>query len=216
MEERMKSYPSRFLLWLPLLLALLLSGCAGTVVRSEVTAFHEAGPDFGDMTFSFSRDARQDNDLEYLNYESLVRAALQQQGFTESAGGKLQVGIRYRVDARDMRVVEPVWVDPWYGPGYGRYRYPYGFYGPYADPFWFGPPLVVPVERRFVGYNRMLEITIARAADGKNQFQVVVHSQGQNPSLPAVMPAMVRSAFIEFPGPSGVPRVLDVKLEPAQ
>jgi hypothetical protein len=210
----MKSNPSRFLMWLPLLLAMLLSGCAGTIVRSEVTAFHEASPDFGDMTFRFSRDARQDNDLEYLNYESLVRGELQQQGYIESAGGKLQVGIRYRVDARDMRVVEPVWVDPWYGPGFGRYRYPYGYYGPYADPFWFGPPLVVPVERNFVSYNRTLEITIARAADGKNLLQLVVHSQGQNPSLPAVMPAMVRSAFTDFPGPSGVPRVLEVKLEP--
>jgi hypothetical protein len=212
----MMSGPSRLLLWLPLLLAMLLSGCVSTnIVRSEVTAFHEAGPDFGDMTFTFRRDARQDNDLEYRNYENLVRGALQQLGFTESAGGKLQVGIRYQVDARDMRVVEPVVVDSWYGPGYGRYRYPYGFYGPYADPFWFGPPLVVPVERRYVGYNRMLEVTIARAADGKNLFQVIVHSQGQNPSLPSVMPAMVRSAFTDFPGPSGVPRVLDVKLEPA-
>ena len=30
------------------------------------------------------------------------------------------------------------------------------------------------------------------------------------------MPAMVRSAFTDFPGPSGVPRVLEVKLEPAR
>jgi len=212
----MKSSPSRFPLWLSLLLAVLLSGCAGTIVRSEVTAFHEAAPDFGDMSFGFSRDARQENDLEYRSYESLVRGALQQLGFTESAGGMLQVGIRYQVDARDMRVVEPVWVDPWYGPGFGRYRYPYGYYGPYADPFWFGPPLVLPVERRFVSYNRSLEITIARAAGGKNLLQLIVHSQGQNPSLAAVMPAMVRSAFTDFPGPNGVPRVLEVKLEPAR
>lgn len=208
--------PSRFPLWLALLFAVLLSGCAGTVVRSEVTAFHEASTDFGDKTYTFSRDAQQDNNLEYRNYEDLVRGELQRLGFAERAGARLQASMRYQVDARDMRVVEQVVVDPWYGPGFGRYRTPYGFYGPYADPFWFGPPLVQPVERRFVSYVRKLEINISRAADRKNLYQVVVNSQGQNPSLAVVMPAMVRSAFTDFPGPSGVPRVLEVKVEPAR
>ena len=212
----MMSAPSRFFLWLALLSAMLLSGCAGTIVRSEVTTFHDAATDFGDKTYVFSRDPRQDNDLEYRSYENLVRGELQRLGFTETSGGKLQVGIRYQVDARDMHVVEPMVVDPWYGPGFGRYRYPYGFYGPYADPFLFAPPMVQPVERRFVSYSRKVEITIGRVAGGKNLVQVVVHSQGQNPSLAAVMPAMVRSAFSDFPGPSGVPRVLEVKVEPAR
>jgi hypothetical protein len=212
----MMSIPSRCSLWLALLFAMLLSGCAGTVVRSEVTAFHDASADFGDKTYGFVRDAPQDNDLEYRNYEDLVRGELQRLGFMEKAGGRLQVAMRYQVDARDMRVVEQVVVDPWYGPGYTRYRYPYGFYGPYADPFWFAPPMVQPVERRFVSYSRRLEINISRAADRKNLYQVVVNSQGQNPSLAVVMPAMVKSAFTDFPGPSGVPRVLEVKVEPAK
>lgn len=212
----MLSTPSRFFLWLALLSTLMLSGCAGTIVRSEVTAFHEQGIDFGDKTYVFSRDAQQGNDLEYRSYENLVRAELQRLGFAEAAAGTLRVGIRYQVDARDMRVIEPMVVDPWYGPGFGRYRYPYGFYGPYADPFWFAPPLVQPVERRFVSYNRKLEISIARAADARNLVQIVVNSQGQNPSLAAVMPAMVQSAFADFPGPSGVPRVLEVKVEPVR
>jgi hypothetical protein len=212
----MKSTLSRFPFWLALLFALMLSGCAGTIVRSEVTAFHDPATDFGDKTYAFSRDARQENDLEYRNYENLVRGELLRLGFTERAGARLQVNMRYQVDARDMRVIEQVVVDPWYGPGFGRYRYPYGFYGPYADPFWFAPPIVQPVERRFVSYSRRLDITIARAADRKNLYQVTVNSEGQNPSLAAVMPAMVRSAFADFPGPSGVPRVLEVKLEPAR
>jgi hypothetical protein len=212
----MMSIPSRWSLWLALLFAMLLSGCAGTVVRSEVTAFHDAGADFGDKTYGFVREAPQENDLEYRNYEDLVRGELQALGFMEKAGGRLQVAMRYQVNARDMRVVEQVVVDPWYGPGYARYRYPYGFYGPYADPFWFAPPMVQPVERRFVSYSRRLEINISRAADRKNLYQVVVNSQGQNPSLAVVMPAMVRSAFSDFPGPSGVPRVLEVKVDPVR
>ena len=212
----MKSTLSRFPLWLALLFALMLSGCAGTIVRSEVTAFHEPVTNYGDKTYAFSRDAQQENDLEYRSYENLVRGELLRLGFTEAAGARLQVSMRYQVEARDMRVIEQVVVDPWYGPGFGRYRYPYGFYGPYADPFWFAPPIIQPVERRFVSYSRRLDVTIARAAERKNLYQVVVNSEGQNPSLAAVMPAMVKSAFADFPGPSGVPRVLEVKVEPAR
>ena len=213
----MKSTLSRFPLWLALLFALMLSGCAGTIVRSEVTAFHEPVTNYGDKTYAFSRDAQQENDLEYRSYENLVRGELQRLGFAESERGALQVGMSYRVEARDVRVVEQVLVHSWYGPGFlGRSHYPYGFYGPYADPFWFAPPVVQPIERRFVAYRRSLDITIARAADRKNLHQVTVNSEGQNPSLAAVMPAMVRSAFADFPGPNGVPRVLEVKVEPAQ
>jgi len=205
----------RLLPWLAVLLALFLSGCAGTIVRSEVTAFHE-WPAATEKSYAFGRDAAQANDLEYRNYENLVRAELQRLGFSESADARLKVSLAYQVDARDMRVVEPVIVDPWYGPGFfGRHRYPYGFYSPFADPFWFGPPVVQPVERRFVLYSRQLKITITRAADGRNLYQVTVNSQGQTPTLAAVMPAMVRSAFAEFPGPSGVPRILEVKADPA-
>ena len=70
----MMSIPSRRSLWLALLFAMLLSGCAGTVVRSEVTAFHEASADFGDKTYGFVREAPQQNVLEYRSYEDLVRA----------------------------------------------------------------------------------------------------------------------------------------------
>jgi hypothetical protein len=205
----------RLLPWLAVLLALLVSGCAGTIVRSDVTAFHEWQPETAEKTFSFSRDAAQANDLEYRSYENLVRAELQRLGFAESERPRLKVSLGYQVDARDMRVVEPVIVDPWYGPGFfGRHRYPYGFYSPFADPFWFGPPVVQPVERRFVLYSRQLKITIGRVNDGRNLYQVTVNSQGQTPSLAAVMPAMVRSAFTDFPGPSGVPRVLEVRVDP--
>lgn len=204
----------RLLPWFAILFALLLSGCAGTIVRSEVTTFHEWPAESGEKSYTFRRDAAQANDLEYRNYENLVRAELQRLGFSESERGRLNVSLAYHVDARDLRVVEPVVVDPWYGPGFfGRHRYPYGFYSPFADPFWFGPPVVQPIERRFVVYSRQLKITISRAADGRNLYQVTVNSQGQTPSLATVMPAMVKSAFADFPGPSGVPRVLELKVE---
>lgn len=204
----------RLLPWLAVLCAMLMSGCAGTIVRSQVTAFHEWPADPGEKTYSFSREPHQANDLEYRSYENLVRNELQRLGFAQTAGGRLRVSMDYHVDSRDVQVVEPMVMDPWYGPGFlGRYYYPYGLYGPYADPFWFAPPAVQPVQRRYVVYTRQLWISIARASDGKNLYQVTVNSEGSNPSLAVVMPAMVRSAFADFPGPSGVARIIELKVD---
>jgi hypothetical protein len=58
-----------------------------------------------------------------------------------------------------------------------------------------------------------LKILIAQAANGKTLYDVTVDSEGTNGSLAAVMPYMVRSAFSEFPGQSGVPRRVELKME---
>ena len=63
--------PSRLTLWLALLLAMLLSGCAGTIVRSEVTAFHEPAVDFGDKTYRFDRDASSAADWVFVRPQPL-------------------------------------------------------------------------------------------------------------------------------------------------
>jgi hypothetical protein len=54
---------------------------------------------------------------------------------------------------------------------------------------------------------------MADMATGKKLYETTVVSEGTNSSLAAVMPFMVRSAFTDFPGPSGVPRRVELKLE---
>jgi hypothetical protein len=200
-----------------ILLCAALAGCASTI-RTEVTAFHEWPANLGERTFSFARSPEQENDLEYRSYESLVRNELARLGFAEANSAQaagLRVGMQYSISARDVRVVEPVFTDPFYGPAWGPFygpRWPHtAFYSPFHDPFWYAQPTQM-IERNFQVFTRRLRIPISRAADGKMLYDVTVNSEGTNGSLPAVMPYLVHSAFEEFPGKSGVPRRVDLKM----
>lgn len=199
-------------------LAFLLGGCAAPTIRSEVTAFHEWPAQLPDKSFAFERSRAQDNDLEYRNYENLVRAELLRLGFTDAAAARpaLKVSLTYGVTDRDVRIVEPVvinsgWAPGFYGPGW-PYRYRY--YDPFFyDPFWSMPPVVSYQESNYRLYRRQLQVVIARAADGKKLYDVTVTSEGKTPSLAAIMPYMVKSAFADFPGKSGVPRQVELEFK---
>ena len=198
-------------------MSLLLSGCA-SVIRSDVTAFNEWPANLTDKSFSFTHSAEQNNNLEYRNYENLVSQQLLRLGFTQSANNataELRVTLSYGVTSRDVRVLEPVAIDPgfygspYYGPGWG-YR---GFYGPFNDPLWYAPPIVTQRELNFQVFTRHVNVSIARTADAQKLYDVTVVSEGKISSLPMVMPYLIRSAFSDFPGQSGVTRQVTLKIE---
>lgn len=195
---------------------IVLSACS-TMIQSQVTAFHEWPQNLQDKSYAFIQSNEQANNLEYRNYQNLVRAELRRLGFVEYASAppaKLKVTMEYQMEGRDVREVQPVAVDPWYGPGfYGPYWPHYGYYHPFAYPYWYGPPMVEYRESQYRLFTRQLNIGITRASDGKKLYDVTVRSEGTNGSLAAVMPYMIRSAFENFPGPSGVPRVIKLKME---
>jgi hypothetical protein len=205
-------------------LCILLTGCA-TTIQSEVTAFHEWPDELRNKSFVFERTSEQQNNLEHRAYENLVRAELLRLGLVESANPQaagLKVALNYNIDVRDVRVVEPVLLSPWYGSpfygyGYGPRWHGHGyyspFYGPYHSPFWYAPPIVQQRETRYQLANRQLKIVISRAEDSRKLYDVTVSSEGTNTSLAAVMPYMVRSAFADFPGKSGVPRRIELKMK---
>lgn len=204
-------------LWTVMVMALaLLSGCA-SVMRNEVIAFHDWPTDMQDKSYVFERKPTRENNLEYQRYENLLRGELQRLGFTEAQTPRtanLKVTLDYRIDARDVKVVQPVYADPsWpYYPYYGpRWR---GYYGPFYDPFWYAPPVVVGYrENQYQLFQRQLNILITRSKDGKNLFDVTVTSDGTNGSLAFAMPYMIRSALTDFPGKSGVPHQIDIKIK---
>lgn len=189
----------------------LLAGC-GTTVRSQVTTFHELPDGLQEKSYVFERTKEQDRSLEYRTYENLVRAELNRLGFVEtpiSEDPALKATLDYSISVRDVHEIYPVVMHP-YGPG--PMWHP--FYGPlYYDPFWYGPPVVQHQETSYQLYTRRLRIVLARRSDGQHLFETTVVSEGSNGSLAAVMPYMVRSAFLNFPGPSGVPRVVELKME---
>ena len=194
-----------------ILLGVLLTGCAATI-QSDVIAFHQWPADMKERTFAFQRTPEQDASLEYRAYEDMVRNELLRLGYiadTEKRGAALTVAISY--DVRTVQVVvnrpyDPFWYGPGFYPGWGwRHGGPY----PYYDPF-FGPPMqqtVYPI------YTRRLHIMIANTGDKKPLYEVEVSSEGQNASLSHAMPYMIRSAFADFPGESGVMHRVKLKVD---
>jgi hypothetical protein len=122
------------------------------------------------------------------------------------------------------QVIYPTYVPSYaYGPrfGYSRFGYsrfgwrrPYwgGFYSPFYDPFW-GPFPAYDVQEEH-RYHRQLQVAITQAQDSKRLFDVTVRNVSRQLSTPAVMPALVQSAFTDFPGPNGGSRVIELKQEP--
>lgn len=208
----MKTWLSAFILFA----SALLSGC-GTIIKSDVTAFHEWPEQLPDKSYVFERTREQNDSLEYLNYENLVRNELDRLGFVEAPAATkpaLKVAMGYSISARDVREVYPVVVNPypyWYGPAWRGYYGPY--WGPFYDPFWYGPPIVETRVSQYTVFTRRLQLTMTRLSDGKKLYETTVVSEGSNGSLAAVMPYMVRSAFADFPGKSGVPRHVELKME---
>lgn len=206
-------------------ISLLLGGCTTPTIRSEVTTFHEWQTAPQEKSYVFDRTKDQDNNLEYRSYEDLVRAELTRLGFAEvqdPRAAKLKTSMSYGMQVRDVRVVQPVVVDSYpypyfYGSAYRGYA-PYGpyyrpyYYSPFYDPFWYGPPTVSQRESNYQLFTRRLRVTLARAADGKKLYDTTVVSEGTNGSLATIMPYMIRSAFMDFPGESGAPRQVELKM----
>lgn len=179
----------------------LLTGCASTV-QSDVIAFHNWSAAPADKTFSFARTPDQNASLEYRSYEDMVRNELSRLGYipdTENRSTALAVALSYEVRTSQIVVNQPY--DPfWYGPGfYPGWGWRQGGYG-YYDPF-FSPPMqqtVYPI------YTRRMHVLITGVADKQPLYEVEVVSEGRDSGLSNVMPYMIRSAFTDFPGQSGV------------
>ena len=210
---------------------LMLGGCASTI-RTDVTAFNAWPADVPDTSYVFERTKAQDDSLEYRSYENLVRNAVRKLGLQEAEAGKkpsLKIMLDFNQQVADVRSIQPVVVDPYfYGPSfygggfygrgfYGRgwygNRFGYGYHGFGYDPFFAAAPVVAYQDVTYQVNRRQLHVLMSRYVDGKAVYDVRVNSQGQNPSLAAVMPYLVRSAFADFPGKNGVTRIIDMKMD---
>jgi hypothetical protein len=191
-------------------LTLLLGGCA-TTVRSNVTTFHQWPAQLPDKSYVFDAPPPQDDTLELRSYQNLVRAQLGKLGFHEASGAPaLKVSMRFSTTDVPIRVVQPI--DPFFSP-YARFglagRYHRRYWGgSFYDPFW-GSPQYEVVEAH--AYQREVQVAIRSAGDNRPLFNVTVHNQSGEPSTPALMPALVQSAFEGFPGPNGAARRIELK-----
>jgi hypothetical protein len=197
-------------------LTLLLGGCA-TTIRSDVTTFHQWPAQMQDKRYVFEAPPPQDDTLELRSYQNLVRAELGKLGFQETTdAAALKVAMRFTTTDVPIQVVRTV--DPFFyssarfGFIYPSFRYGYrgrGWYNPFYDPFWGGMQQYEVTTRH--DYQRELQVAIRSATDNTRLFDVTVHNNSSMRSTPAVMPALVHSAFAGFPGPNGVARRIELK-----
>lgn len=194
--------------------SLLLGGCA-TTIRSSVTTFNQWPAQLPDKSYAFAQAAPQDNTLELQSYENLVRGQLNRLGFHESQQSPaLKVAMRFWTTDVPTQVLYPAFAPMYpYSPRFAylgwRRRYWGGFYSPFYDPLW-GPMPAYDVETEH-RYHRQLEVSIQSATDGRRLFDVTVRNVSRQMSTPAVMPALVQSAFQDFPGPNGGSRIVELK-----
>ncbi|MBA5687949.1 DUF4136 domain-containing protein [Rugamonas apoptosis] len=195
---------------------LLLSGCA-TTIRSDVTAFNDWPADLHNKAYVFSAPPPNEDTLEYRSYQVLVSNELGKLGFKQAADGVhagLLVGMRFKTVDQPIRVLmatDPFWPGPYWGPGWGRYPYHrYGYRPFFYDPMFYGPMEVEEGVRH--QYERQLNITI-NSDTGRKLYDVTVHNVSRVQATPHVMPALVQSAFTGFPGQSGVPHQVELKID---
>jgi hypothetical protein len=190
--------------------ALLLGGCATTsTIRSNVTTFQQWPAQLNDKTYAFEAVPAADDTLEYRSYLDLLRTELRQIGLNEAPAGApaaLKVSMHFGTADLPVRVIE------FYDPFSTRY----GFYAPYRRGFWGfhgayppGPMTDEVVET----YHRELKVAIISNADGKHLFDVKVHNVSGELSTPAMMPALMHSAFIGFPGQNGAAHRVELRQE---
>jgi len=208
----------KYLAMLATAAVVLLSGCA-TTIRSDVTAFNAWPADIQDKSYAFEAPQGADDTLEYRSYQVLVSNELGKLGFhqvVDSQQPKLLIGIKFSTIDHPVRVLEAEdpFMGPYWGPGYGRYGWGYSRWGYrpfFYDPYRFGPMYVE--ERVKHEYQRQLRVTI-NSIDGRKLYDVTVQNTSRVQATPHVMPALVQSAFTGFPGVSGVPRKVDLTIEP--
>jgi hypothetical protein len=207
----------RYVLTVAAALTLLLGGCA-TTIRSDVTTFHQWPADLQDKSYVFEAPPAQDDTLELRSYQNLVRGELARLGFHDAGASgtpTLKVSMRFTTTDVPVQVIRAV--DPFFysSARFGFYR-PYrrgywggGWYSPFYDPFWGGMPMYE--EYSYHNYRREVQVAIKSAADNRRLFDVTVHNLSREMSTPAMMPALVQSAFEGFPGPNGVARRIELK-----
>ncbi|MGO4330442.1 DUF4136 domain-containing protein [Cupriavidus sp. 2TAF22] len=199
-----------------LLGAALLSGCASTVT-TEVTAFRQGNwQNDPPRTYAFDRAPGQEAQLEDQTYEQWLAQALSGVGFEQVARAQARYLVRmdYDTNSRLMRVQETTYSDPWYPGPYGPYWGPY--YRPWGPWGWGGPGYWPPTTtiRDVPVTLSTLRVMFKEAASGTKVYQVTAHHRGEETSLQAAMPYLIRSAFVQFPAENGRPKRVTLPLDP--
>jgi hypothetical protein len=189
------------------LAALLLVACA-TPFEGEVTTFHQWQHPHGETITIEPIDERKIGSLEFAQYAGLVAERLRQIGYSVVGPGQpaqYVAELDYAIDAGRTEVQSWPSNAVWYHFSYGYYYDPF-YYGLY-----YGPEVY-----SYTVYTRSLWLTIRATPDrgpGKVIYEGRVHSVGRSHRLEEIMPYMVTAMFTNFPGESGLTKIVTVETD---
>lgn len=186
--------------------ALLLTGGCAQSFKADVARFQQLPAPQGESFTIVADDPRLSGGLEFQQYAAQVAQKLGGVGYVaaaDPASAKLIVRLRYEVDNGRERVRSTnMGFDPfyrgYYGFGYWRRPYYWGFY----DPFLFGGGYNNDVQSYTV-YTSSLELKIDRTADNQRLFEGKAEAQSLSNKLTYLVPNLIDAMFVDFPGKSG-------------
>ena len=189
---------------------LWLAGCASSLT-SDVVTFHESPMPAGETIRVVAADPEKVPTLEFRSYANLVNEELRKIGYTpvtdENADAEFLAEVDYSVDSGQPLV--NVDNDP---NRYVRYHFSAGrFY----DPFYFGVyDNWAPEVYTTPTFIRHLQLNIVTNDEDKTHvFEGRVQSSGFDDQLPEVMPYLLTAMFQNFPGESGVTKVVTIETD---
>ena len=192
---------------LPLLA--LLGACASSV-ESDVVTFHEGPLPKGETIRVVALDPTKQGSLEFQHYARLIAEHLRKIGYTPVAADQPSV-LLAEVDYGVSEGVTEVQTRP---RGYAHYHF---YYGRFYDPFYYGFYPSWTWETEVVAstvYNRRLTLNIVNSGlEGNDRvlFEGRVQSTGREAEIAGIMPYMITAMFNNFPGESGVTKVVTIE-----
>lgn len=189
---------------------LLLTGCAARV-NSDVTTFHEDVMPNGETIRVVPSDPDKRGSLEFRTYATRIADELRKMGYTPVTENDVVTDLIAEVDyAVDVGPTE-VYTDR--SSSYVRYHFGFGrYYNPwyfgFHDPFFYEPEVYSTQT-----YQRTLEMNIVNndGGDLERVFEGRVESNGTESSLPEVMPYLITAMFSNFPGESGMTKMVTIE-----
>ncbi|MEX3583010.1 MAG: DUF4136 domain-containing protein [Burkholderia sp.] len=199
----------RAALWLASACIVLLSGCA-SYVSTQVTAFSDWSGSDATRTYAFTRVQDEQNSLEQTTYENIVANELSTLSFRRVPAEQASylVALTYGIKGELVNVPQPVYYDPWIGPGpYWRGTGAWGGFGPW------GPFQTGYVNQTYRVYERLLAIRITERGTGREVYNVSARNSGGGGSLVKTMPYLARSALADFPLGNGSTRTVRLPVD---
>ena len=198
--------------FITVLLAGLIMSCSRNV-DCEVTTFHAQPLPQGEKIRVVPIDSSKIGSIEFTAYASMISEQLRSIGYNpvdDDEEAHLIAEVDY--DVVTSRTKIKTTTDPYvlYHFNFGRYHYPY-YYGRFGvmDP---------PYYREYTGtvYNRSLTINIVEAEgintpERKVIFESSIASTGREKNLSKIMPYLVVAAFTNFPGESGISKIITIE-----